>query len=375
MNNHHQPPDSCYRNPAKTRQSNSVGECCCWCRGPNGCGKAEPDSRDAARDEDKHIYQLQNDDEELEAPLPLRSEDELQRDTFFRLPYYYMHNYGLHHTLDFSYYQSAEDGRHHLYPVSSHRSAPCQDVQHWVDTQNCQRENQLRHHERLEDSVAPGGVSVNVPQFSIPHVESMSQVGVMNLSSAGGETFVSHSHEKRRTIRLPDEQRNIFITCSSDVALEMISFMDFLTKHGFHPAIDMFDNSVRCMDINKWKDSYLNNPSNLIIVAISPKYKADIEGSVVDNQGLHTKYIHSMMQNEFIQQGSLNFRFIPVLFISASQKHVPRWLQNTCVYQWPQDAEDLLLRLLRDERYVPPTVPVELTLMIKPVALSSAATL
>ncbi|XP_038584063.1 E3 ubiquitin ligase TRAF3IP2-like [Micropterus salmoides] len=132
---------------------------------------------------------------------------------------------------------------------------------------------------------------------------------------------------------------------------------------------------MRCMDINKWKDSYLKDPSTLIIIAISPKYKADIEGCAMDSHGLHTKYIHSMMQNEFILQGSLNFRFIPLLFLNASQKHVPGWLQNTCVYRWPQDTEDLLLRLLREERYVPPPVHKEHTLIIRPVPTSSAAAL
>ncbi|XP_040916827.1 E3 ubiquitin ligase TRAF3IP2-like isoform X2 [Toxotes jaculatrix] len=206
-------------------------------------------------------------------------------------------------------------------------------------------------------------------------MEGVSQVSVMNLSSAGAEESASHPHEKRRTISLPDECRNIFITYSSDVCSEMVPFVDFLTKQGFRPAIDILDNPVRRADINKWQDSCLKDSSNLIIIAISPKYKADIEGSVADSHGLHTKYIHSMMQNEFIQQGSLNFRFIPVLFLNASQKHVPSWLQNTHVYRWPHDTEDLLLRLLREERYVPPPVPMELTLIIRPVAPSASATL
>ncbi|KAF3701059.1 hypothetical protein EXN66_Car016747 [Channa argus] len=80
----------------------------------------------------------------------------------------------------------------------------------------------------------------------------------------------------------------------------------------------------------------MSQPSNLIIITISPRYKADTEVSVVDINGLHTKYIDSM---------------------------------------WLQDAKSLLLMLLRKERYVPPTGPMELKIIIKPVALISAATL
>ncbi|XP_054469266.1 E3 ubiquitin ligase TRAF3IP2-like [Anoplopoma fimbria] len=283
----------------------------------------------------------------------------------------------VHHTMDVRYYHSAGEGQYNLSPLNTyppqqcHHFASCLPRRHWDDTQNW-----LRHGgNSVNDSAAEGSVSVNVPQFNVPPMEGVSQVSVMNLSSAGAEASVSHPHEKRRTISLPDECRNVFITYSSDISSEIVLFGDILTKQGFRLAIDIFDNPIRRMDINKWKDSYLKDPSTMIIIAISPKYKADIEGSVLDSHGLHTKYIHSMMQNEFFQQGSLNFRFIPLLFLNASQKHVPCWLQNTRVYRWPQDTEDLLLRLLREERYIPPPVPLELTLIIRPVTPSAAATL
>ncbi|XP_044023186.1 E3 ubiquitin ligase TRAF3IP2-like isoform X2 [Siniperca chuatsi] len=367
---HHQPPDGCSPRPAETREGDTRGECSCWESGLNQCGATGPAKRDTTRGEDGYTFQLQSDEEDLEPPLPLRSDEWLHCSPFLP-PHHCMHNYDLHHTMDVRYYHSGGEEQYNLnlfnryLPQPCHHSAPWQH-RPWDDTQNWLR----RQDNFINDILAQESVSVNVPQFSVPPVEGMSQVSVMNLSSAAAEASVSHPHEKRRTISL---LRNIFITHSSDVSSEIVPFVDFLTKQGFRPAIDLFDNPIRCMD--KWKDSYLKDPSNLIIIAISPKYKADIEGSVVDSHGLHTKYIHSMMQNEFIQQGSLNFRFIPVLFLNAFQKHVPSWLQNTRVYRWPQDTEDLLLRLLREERYVPPPVPMELTLIIRPVAPSSAATL
>ncbi|KAG7224086.1 hypothetical protein INR49_019821 [Caranx melampygus] len=332
-----------------TRHSDKRGECSCWDCEPSLCGSTQPPNRG---EEDEHNSQLQMDEEELDLPLPLRSDNEWQHYSPVLPPPHCIPNYG--------------EGWYNLNPVNRyppqpcHHSAPCQQVQHWDNGQNWE--------------VAHGSVSVNVPQFCAPPAEGVSQVSVMNLNSAGAEASVSHPHERRRTITLSDECRNIFITYSSDVCSEMVPFADFLTKQGFRPAIDIIDNPIRRMDINKWKDSYLKNPSNLIIIAISPKYKADIEGYVADSHGLHTRYIHSMMQSEFIQQGSLNFRFIPVLFHNASQAHVPNWLQNTRVYHWPQDTEDLLLRLLREERYVPPPVPMELTLIIRPVVSNAAAT-
>ncbi|XP_037100921.1 E3 ubiquitin ligase TRAF3IP2 isoform X3 [Syngnathus acus] len=160
---------------------------------------------------------------------------------------------------------------------------------------------------------------------------------------------------------------NVFITYSVDTAEEMTGFVKFLTSQGFKPAIDIFDTPAIRMGFTRWMDRFLNDKSVLIIVAISPKYKEDVEGDNDDEHGLHTKYIHNQIQNEFIQQGCLNFRLIPVLFCNATKRHVPSWLQNTRIYRWPLDMQDLLLRLLREERYIIPPPEASLTLTIRPL--------
>ncbi|KAM3603491.1 uncharacterized protein V6R79_023411 [Siganus canaliculatus] len=173
--------------------------------------------------------------------------------------------------------------------------------------------------------------------------------------------------EIRRTISLPKECRNVFITYSADTAKEIISFVKFLTNQGFDPKIDIFDDPIRRMGITKWMDRFLNDKSVLIIVVISPKYKEDVEGDGDDEHGLHTKYIHNQIQHEFIQQGCLNFRLVPVLFPNATKRHVPTWLQSTTIYRWPQDTPDLLLRLLREERYIIPPPTGDLTITVRPL--------
>ncbi|KAG7511329.1 hypothetical protein JOB18_047078 [Solea senegalensis] len=363
-----QPEDFHHPCLANTRHRDLRGGCSCWDCGLNQCGRAEPANRDTTGEEYEYSAHLQS-DEELEPPLPLRSDDEWQHHSLH--PHHYMHsNYGLHMDVRC---QSAGAGHYNPGLVNRYWSQP--QPQHQphqnVNRRACDDDQTWFHAGCVSDSTAQANVSVNVPHFSSPPVEGVSQLSVM--SSGGAVAAVSRSHGSRRCVDLPDECRNVFITYSSDVCSEILPFVDFLTERGFRPAIDIFGDSIGRMDI-KWKDNHLTDPSNLIIIAISPKYKADIEGLEVDSHGLHTKYIHFMMQNEFIQQGSLNFRFIPVLFLNAAQKHVPSWLRNTHVYRWPHNAEDLLLRLLREEKYAPPLVPKEPPLIIRPVTPSAAAT-
>ncbi|XP_077587713.1 E3 ubiquitin ligase TRAF3IP2-like [Stigmatopora nigra] len=200
-------------------------------------------------------------------------------------------------------------------------------------------------------------VSVNVPHFSVPPEE---------MASGAGSVATFSDYQTRRS--LPKHSRNIFITYSSDLFYEMIGFVDVLSKHGFQATMDTVDRHLTNMNIITGEDSFIKDPSTFIIVAISPRYKLDIERCVGNSCSLHTKSIHSMMQLEFIQQGSLNFRFIPVLFLDACQEDIPGWLQNTHVYRWPLNKDDLLLRLLKEERFIPPPVPVELSVVITPVA-------
>lgn len=170
-----------------------------------------------------------------------------------------------------------------------------------------------------------------------------------------------------RTISLPEECKTVFITYSLDTAKDMIPFTRFLLANGFQPAIDIFESSIRSMDTTKWMDRFLNNKSMLIIVVISPQYKEDVEGLGPDEHRLHTKYIYKQIQNEFIQQGCLNYRLVPVLFPGASARHVPSWLLSTKLYRWPEDKADLLLRLFRMERYIVPLPGPGLTLSVRPL--------
>ncbi|XP_073708842.1 uncharacterized protein traf3ip2a [Garra rufa] len=70
---------------------------------------------------------------------------------------------------------------------------------------------------------------------------------------------VGHPQTLRRNISLPDDCRDIFITYSVDTAAELMPFVNFLINQGFRPAIDIFEDRVRQMDINKWMDSFLKN--------------------------------------------------------------------------------------------------------------------
>uniref|UniRef100_A0A8C4QHY4 SEFIR domain-containing protein n=1 Tax=Eptatretus burgeri TaxID=7764 RepID=A0A8C4QHY4_EPTBU len=148
----------------------------------------------------------------------------------------------------------------------------------------------------------------------------------------------------------------VFITYSFDSMKDVVHLAKFLRANGFDTMVSEI--LIPIQNLSSWMSKSFTNDKCMIIIAVSPAYSQDIEESSVDNlneHSLHTKYIHRQMQSRFISQGSLNFRFIPVLMPNASKEDLPCWLHSTLVFHWPDEPARLMLRLLREEMVqVPP---------------------
>ncbi|XP_041067673.1 E3 ubiquitin ligase TRAF3IP2 isoform X1 [Carcharodon carcharias] len=165
------------------------------------------------------------------------------------------------------------------------------------------------------------------------------------------------------SLPLPREQRKVFVTYATDNdkhVEEVIKFVALLIRNGFETQIDMFEQHFRSINKIDWMERYINDKGYLIIIVISPKYWEAVTSQNFelknDEHSLNTVFIYKQLQNEFIQNGSKNFRFVPIIFPGANMKHVPSWLQNTHVYCWPMHSQDILRRLMRLEKYNPPPV-------------------
>ncbi|XP_061427560.1 E3 ubiquitin ligase TRAF3IP2-like isoform X1 [Lethenteron reissneri] len=174
-----------------------------------------------------------------------------------------------------------------------------------------------------------------------------------------------------RRSHLHESMCKVFITYSLDAAPHVLNLAKFLCANGFNTMLDVFADQLRGIDVIKFMDTFLLDKDYMIIVAVSPGYRRDVEGSVgsldTDDHSLHTRYIFRQLQNQFIQQGCLNFRVIPVLMPPASKDDVPSWLQSTLCFRWPRDLEGILLRLMREEKIVPPPVGELPTITMVPV--------
>ncbi|CAN9500248.1 unnamed protein product [Ophioblennius macclurei] len=178
-----------------------------------------------------------------------------------------------------------------------------------------------------------------------------------------GQSAPAKEKQPPYSMSLSLEQRKVFVTYEADNdkhVNEIINFVALLRHNGFDTHIDLFEQQFRSISTIDFMERYLSEKEYLIIIIISPKYYEAVTASPVslenDERTFNTVYIHKQLQNEFIQNGSKNFRFIPILFPGAKKVHVPTWLQNTHVFVWPRDRDDILRRLMRVEKYNPPPV-------------------
>ncbi|XP_060776121.1 uncharacterized protein traf3ip2l isoform X2 [Neoarius graeffei] len=176
------------------------------------------------------------------------------------------------------------------------------------------------------------------------------------------ESFHPQAKSVPSTAPLSLEQRKVFVTYEADNEKhikEVINFVALLRHNGFYTHIDMFEQQFRSISKIDFMERYITEKDYLIIIIISPKYFEIVTNAslfVENDETLNTVYIHKQLQNEFIQNGCRNFRFIPVLFPGAKRCHVPAWLQNTHIFSWPRDRDDILRRLMRVEKYNPPPI-------------------
>uniref|UniRef100_A0A4W6E1P7 E3 ubiquitin ligase TRAF3IP2 n=2 Tax=Carangaria TaxID=1489904 RepID=A0A4W6E1P7_LATCA len=199
------------------------------------------------------------------------------------------------------------------------------------------------------------------PAYS-PHYPGDCRLPGAGYTQIGHNAPAKEKHPPYSTL-LSLEQRRVFVTYEADNdkhVNEIINFVALLRHNGFDTHIDIFEQQFRSISKIDFMERYLSEKEYLIIIIISPKYYETVTASPVglenDERTFNTVYIHKQLQNEFIQNGSKNFRFIPILFPGAKKCHVPNWLQNTNVYGWPRDRDDILRRLMRVEKYNPPPI-------------------
>ncbi|KAM9461354.1 E3 ubiquitin ligase TRAF3IP2 [Clarias gariepinus] len=203
------------------------------------------------------------------------------------------------------------------------------------------------------------------PKYQLPH--KLKNSDLLGYTHPGGNKKDAIScrpgQKNPCNTQLSWEQRKVFVTYevdSEDHLKEIIKFVVLLRNNGFDTHIDVFEEQLYSISKIDCMERYLNEKDYLIIMVISLKYFETVTGARVsvecDERTSNTVYIHKQLQSEFIQNGCRNFRVVPVLFPGAKKSYVPPWLQNTLMYSWPRDRDDILRRLMQVEKYNPPPV-------------------
>nr|CAB3263044.1 uncharacterized protein LOC100187055 [Phallusia mammillata] len=207
-------------------------------------------------------------------------------------------------------------------------------------------------------------ISANIPQ----HLNS----GSNNMTNStqpysptppGGSDYRVQRSQSRTSATGKKPKATVFITYAGEVNNQrhirtVVQIAQTLAKNSIEISVDMLEENMRSMSISEWLEEKITR-CDFVLICISPGYKQMIDmedGNPIDyrEQTLNTKYIYRRIHNEYIRNGSKNYRFIPVLLSDGRREHIPHWLCDTKVYSWPKDYEDIIFRLYRMEKYVKP---------------------
>ena len=161
------------------------------------------------------------------------------------------------------------------------------------------------------------------------------------------------SHLEGRSLQEGKLGIKIFITYSWDSkghVVHILDLADWLRRCGYHVCIDMADKLAMAIDIHGWIEEKFTR-ADYILVICSPRYLRDTglvsEPSELEYHGLHTRYIHRLMQTKYTSNACKNYRFTPIVLENSggTRAQVPQWLHNTNIYKYPSEAKDLYFRL------------------------------
>lgn len=91
--------------------------------------------------------------------------------------------------------------------------------------------------------------------------------------------------------------------------------------------------------------------ADYVIFCISPEFYEYIQpdfkesnGAFPANSRLHTRFIFDLARTEYIENGSKNKRFLPVIFTNsgANIDHLPKFMHATIIYYYPETFDRLL---------------------------------
>lgn len=163
----------------------------------------------------------------------------------------------------------------------------------------------------------------------------------------------------------------VFVTYADDNKehiKRVLNLCTCLERNGFMCCVDIFHRKLLAKEREDWHHIRFKE-ADFILVVISPKYKQEADSSKMENDArddnnddnecpyqLHTKDIYRLMYQEYVQIGSQDTRFIPLLFKGATRDIIPQWMLengNKLVYNWPEQFKDLLWMLSKPDRHVP----------------------